>query len=85
MPRFALFVIVFGLTLYALVDCVQTPTPRHLSKGIWLVVITLLPVLGPILWLLYGRVTGGGWGRWDDSPSGPDDDPSFMRDLYKTR
>lgn len=85
MPRFVLFVIVFGLTLYALIDCVQTPTPRNLSKAIWLVVIVLLPVIGPILWLLYGRVTGGGWGRWDDVPSGPDDDPSFMRDLYKTR
>ena len=85
MPRVLLYLIIIGLTIYALIDCGQTPTPRYLSKPMWFVIIVALPILGPLLWLVFGRVTGGGWGRWDEAPVGPDDDPSFMRDLDRTR
>ena len=85
MPRVLLYVITIGLTIYAFIDCLQTPTPRYLPKPVWFVIILVLPIVGPALWLLFGRVNGGGWGRWDDGPVGPDDDPSFMRDLNRTR
>mgnify|MGYP006288011951 CR=1 FL=1 len=81
MPRVALTVFVLGLSIFAFIDCLQTPTPRILSKPLWLVIIVIAPVLGPLLWLLLGRTHPGGWGRWDEQPLGPDDDPSFLRDL----
>jgi hypothetical protein len=42
-----------------------------------------LPVVGPLLWLLFGRTNGRGWGRDDDDVFAPDDDPSFLRDLTR--
>jgi hypothetical protein len=85
MPRFVLTLIVVGLSIYALIDCLQTPTPRNLPKSAWLLVIILVPVIGPVLWLIFGRVSGGGWGRGDDEPTGPDDDPSFLKDFDRSR
>jgi hypothetical protein len=85
MPRFLSVVISIGLSVYAVIDCVQTLNPKALPKAIWLAIIILCQVIGPILWLLFGRTNGRGWGRDDDAVLGPDDDPSFMRDLDRSR
>jgi hypothetical protein len=85
MPRFVSIVIAIGLSVYAFADCLQTPNPKALPKAVWLAIIVLLPVIGPTLWILFGRTNGRGWGRDDDSVLGPDDDPSFMRDLDRSR
>jgi hypothetical protein len=70
------------LAVYALVDCVQTTRPRGLPKAAWLVVIALVPVIGPLAWLLGGHDRG--W-RLPTPPSSrplaPDDDPDFLRRL----
>ncbi len=46
-----------ALTVYAAVDCVQTPGQRvrGLPKTAWLAVVLLLPVAGPLAWLAAGR------------------------------
>lgn len=85
MPRFVSLVIVIGLSVYAFADCLQTPNPKALPKAVWLAIILFLPVIGPLLWILFGRTNGRGWGRDDDDVRGPDDDPSFMRDLHRSR
>ena len=85
MPRFVLYVLIVGLSVYALVDCLQTPNPKALPKIIWILIIVSLPILGPALWLLFGRSNGRGWGRGDDDVFAPDDDPSFLRDLSPRR
>ena len=85
MPRFVLYVLIVGLSVYALVDCLQTPNPKALPKIIWILIILSLPILGPALWLLFGRSNGRGWGRGDDDVFAPDDDPSFLRDLSPRR
>jgi hypothetical protein len=84
MPRFVFTVLVIGLSVYALVDCLQTPNPKALPKIAWVVIIVGLPVVGPLLWLLFGRPNGRGWGRYDDIFA-PDDDPSFLRNLSPKR
>jgi hypothetical protein len=84
MPRFVLIVLTIGLSVYALVDCLQTPNPKALPKLVWVAIIVLVPVIGPVLWLLFGRTNGRGWGR-DDDVFAPDDDPSFLRDLSPKR
>ena len=80
-----LYVLIVGLSVYALVDCLQTPNPKALPKIIWILIIVSLPILGPALWLLFGRSNGRGWGRGDDDVFAPDDDPSFLRDLSPRR
>ena len=85
MPRFVLYVLIIGLSVYAFVDCLQTPTPKALPKIVWLVIIVILPIIVPLLWLLFGRPGGRGWRRDDDDVFAPDDDPSFLRDLTPKR
>lgn len=60
-----------GLTVYAVIDCLQTP-PEELprpSRGWWIAVIILVPVVGATVWLLAGQP---GRGRHERAPSGPD-------------
>ena len=81
-------VIVLGIALfiYAVFDLIATPSDRVrvLPKPLWFVILLFAPV-GPVAWLLFGRVkpaappkpgTSGGW-----SPRGPDDDPDYLRGL----
>ena len=45
------------LTIYALVDCIQTEESRqrNLPKVLWLLLILIFPLVGPIAWFLAGR------------------------------
>ena len=63
--------------VFAAVDCALTErgSIRALPRPPWIVVILVLPVVGPLLWYLLGRGTGVVLGR----PAGPDDDPAFLR------
>ncbi|MFT6973532.1 MAG: hypothetical protein ACJAV4_000762 [Pontimonas sp.] len=71
-----------AFTIYALVDLFMTNAPkiRAFPKPLWIAVIVLLPVIGPLLWLLIGksppREARGGVTR-----KAPDDDASFLGGL----
>jgi hypothetical protein len=70
------------LVIYAIVDCLQSDARavRNLPRLGWLGVIVLLPVLGAVAWLALGRPRAPrrpGQGR--PRPTGPDDDPDFLR------
>lgn len=93
MYRFVLIVAVV-LLVYTLIECVQSDrySVRNLSKPAWLAVIVILPVLGPIAWLLAGRPRRPGPRPWTPPqragspgparpPRGPDDDPDFLAGL----
>lgn len=62
--------------VYTIVDCALQPPQRHrgVSKGIWIVITILLPVLGGVLWFAVGR------GRASSARKrrAPDDDPEFL-------
>jgi hypothetical protein len=93
--RVLLYGAVLVLSLYALIDCILTPRAeaRTLPKWLWLVLVVIVPVLGPVAWLLGGRP----WGtpveaattaaapkprsRGRRGPVAPDDDPAFLRKL----
>lgn len=87
MARVLLGVAIAFASIYAFVDCVQTDRRlvRVLAKPLWLLVV-LVPVLGPLFWLVAGRTDASG-GRPPKRPSappgpkGPDDDPEFLRKL----
>lgn len=43
--------------VFSIVDCAVQPAMRHrgASKGAWIAIVVLLPVLGGILWFALGR------------------------------
>ena len=67
LPRELLALLELGLLVYCLIDCLQTDSlvVRNLSKGWWIVLILVLPVIGGIAWLVAGRPEGrrSGTGR----------------------
>lgn len=78
-------VIALALLIYSMVDCLMTPRHkvRVLPKIAWVPIILLLPLLGPGLWLGFGKARGpenrGGQAR--KGPRAPDDDPEFLRNV----
>ena len=61
------------LTVYAAVDCVRTPKAQvqNLPKGLWLALILLLPLIGPVSWLLAGKDRARPSGRPQRRPTAP--------------
>jgi hypothetical protein len=93
--RYLPFLIELVLTIYALISCIQTPDADvpYLHKIVWVLLIVLVPVVGPIVWLLVSRaarVSAGGsqgtsatYGPRLSGPqptrvAAPDDDPEFL-------
>lgn len=87
MLRVVLPVLSVALTVFALADCVQTPEDkvRGIPKWAWILLVVLLPWVGPITWLVAGkeRADGGGGGHRQrrEGPLAPDEDPDFLRKL----
>jgi hypothetical protein len=65
-----------ALTVYALVDLFVTGSTklRAFPKPVWIALIVVIPVIGPILWLTIGK----NGGRTSVPPRAPDDDPGFL-------
>ena len=63
-----------GLTVYATIDCLQAPPEElyRMSRGRWIAMILLLPVVGAVTWLVANRPVRGRHGR---PVSGPDHRP----------
>ncbi len=87
MPRVLLALAVLAMTIYAVIDAIQTEDTqvRHLPKLIWILLILLFAPIGAIAWLVTGRKRGPQSGRQrpnrPSSPRGPDDDPDFLSNL----
>ena len=97
MLRYVPALLEIALTVYCLIDAIQTDeiVMRNLPKMAWILIIVLLPVIGPVAWLVAGRPTRDTppgrtqQQRWEDHrrdqerrrPRGPDDDPDFLKDI----
>jgi hypothetical protein len=87
MVKVLLFLIPLALTIYAVIDAIQTEDNRvqHMPKLIWIVLILLFTPIGAIAWLYTGRQhrprTGRPGSGYPTAPRGPDDDPDFLRNL----
>lgn len=80
MARVVIGLIVVGLTVYALTDCIGSDESERsgIPRGLWILMIVLLPVLGPLAWFF---TRGKGRRARPTSSSGPvapDDDPDFL-------
>ncbi|MCP9986969.1 PLDc N-terminal domain-containing protein [Streptomyces sudanensis] len=89
MIRALMFILPIALTIYAFIDCLNTPEDevRHLPKVMWVFVVLLFWVVGPVVWLVAGRTRRapaggprrrGGW-------VAPDDNPEFLRSLREEK
>lgn len=69
--RFLPWIVEIGLLVYCLIDCIQTDegSCRNLSKGLWVVLIIVLPIVGGVAWLVAGRPTSPQTGRTVPWPS----------------
>lgn len=57
--RVLLPLLVFGLVVYALIDCVRTPDdemPVGMPKVLWVVLIILFPGIAAVAWIVVSRV-----------------------------
>lgn len=79
----AVVVIAVVVTVYAVVDCAMSDgsKSRVFRKPTWLVVILLVPVVGPLLWILVGRGVLLKPAPAEAPPSAPDDDETFLRSI----
>lgn len=74
------------LVVLALISCLSADRVRAMPRAVWVLVILLIPLLGPAAYFLAGRPVSAsgpaagpaGPGR---RPSNPDDDPEFLRSL----
>ena len=81
------------LVVLALISCLSAERSgiRTLPRFVWVVLILLVPLLGPIAWFLAGRPVGartgtgpaqsGPTGRPRPRPAAPDDDPEFLKSI----
>jgi hypothetical protein len=91
--RFLPFLISLVLSVYALFSCIQTRDEDvpYLPKLVWIVLIVLVPFVGPIVWLLVSRTSGVRRERDvrpakpSARPVAPDDDPDFLASLERYR
>jgi hypothetical protein len=81
-----------ALTIFCVIDCLQTDegAVRNLPKWAWVLLILLFPFVGAIAWLVAGRpgraaphhyVSGYPEHGRAPRPVAPDDDPEFLREL----
>lgn len=64
--------------VFSAIDCAAFPRERirGVNRGVWMLIILLLPVVGALLWLLVGRAAR-------PPILAPDDDAAFMAELGK--
>jgi Phospholipase_D-nuclease N-terminal len=89
MPRVLLVTLIFGLTIYSLIDCARADESqiKNLPKWGWLLIIIFLGpqalAIGPVAYLIAGRMSkpklGGPKPKRRILP--PDDDPDFLGKL----
>jgi hypothetical protein len=87
--RYLPFLLIIALTIYTFIDCLNTPEEevKHLPKVVWVIIILLFSIVGPVVWLFAGKKrsltggNGGGGGRRRTQWVAPDDNPEFLKSL----
>lgn len=91
-------VLAVAVTIYALILALRAPSsrlPAGLNKGIWAAFIILVPILGPLVFLISYLLLNGGKAKpatpdylgplsknqKKTGPLAPDDDPEFLKKL----
>ncbi|MBA2445662.1 MAG: PLDc_N domain-containing protein [Nocardioidaceae bacterium] len=84
--RFLPAILLIVIAIYCWVEIAQSDPRqvRQLSRGMWALVV-LVPLAGPVAWLIGGRPNGEEVRKTPPRPRprviAPDDDPDFLRGL----
>ncbi|MFE3328618.1 PLD nuclease N-terminal domain-containing protein [Streptomyces sp. NPDC059176] len=92
MLRYLPFILILALTIYAFIDCLNTSEDevKHLPKVVWVIIILLFSIVGPVVWLAAGKARRGAAGGAAPAPwqrnrrtawVAPDDNPEFLASL----
>lgn len=80
MARFYIIggILAVAMAVYAIVDLTITDDRRirRLNRVLWAVLIVLVPIIGPLGWLLWGKAP-----RSAAPPAGPEDSPAFRTQM----
>ena len=71
---FLLYFVPTCIYLWCIVEASMTRNPSLLPRYAWVFLTLLLPGVGSLLWLVFGRVRR-------QRALGPDDDPRFLRSI----
>ena len=74
------------LLVLALISVLSASRVRTMPRALWVLVILLIPLLGPLAYFLWGRPKAaprenGPVLRHKSRPAAPDDDPDFLRSV----
>ena len=88
MVRLFIFLAAVQLVLFvlALISALSAERVRNAPRVVWVLLILLVPLLGPLAYFLWGRPLpapreGTPVRRTKSRPSSPDDDPEFLRSM----
>ncbi|MEU4221280.1 PLDc N-terminal domain-containing protein [Actinoplanes sp. NPDC026623] len=78
------------LVVLALIGALSADRVRNMPRALWLLVILLIPLLGPLAYFFWGRPVqppreGGPIRPSSPRPASPDDDPDFLRSMDTER
>lgn len=76
-------VVAAAVMIYAIIDLIMTDRLRlrAFNKVVWFVLILVLPLIGAVLWLVFGKARGDA--QRGAARSAPDDDPEFLSGLER--
>lgn len=86
--RFLPGILLVVLLIYCLIEIAQSDPRqvRQLPRAMWALIV-LIPLGGPVAWLVYGRPNGEEVVQAAPKPRpkviAPDDDPDFLRSLRR--
>ena len=83
-----LAVLALAVVIYALIECIRSRPHevRSISKPGWILTIILVPLIGALMWFVWGRPRAGGrQAQQAPRPVAPDDDIAFLRTLDAQR
>ena len=74
------------LLVLALIGVLSADRVRSMPRALWVLVILLIPLIGPVAYYLFGRPApirheGQPVRRTAPRPASPDDDPEFLRSM----
>jgi hypothetical protein len=73
------------LLVLALISALSADRVRTLPRALWVLVVLLIPLLGPVAYFVFGRPLPapreGPVRRPASRPASPDDDPEFLRSM----
>lgn len=92
MLRALIYLLPLALTIYAFIDCLNTPEDeaKHLPKVAWVFIILLFWIVGPIVWIAAGKKRANPAGgrtpsEWRRNRRttwvAPDDNPDFLKSI----